>query len=69
MQYFHVNDWSTMIPRGLPGHDKLYLVRPVLDAVLEKCVSNYNPHINSSVDEAMVAFHGRLGFDSICQLN
>lgn len=62
MQYFHVNDCSNMVPRGSPGHDKLYPIRPILDGVLKTCLANYNPHRNSSVDETMVAFRGRLGF-------
>lgn len=65
MQYFHVKDCSTKIPCGILGHDKLYLVRPVLDAMLEKYVSSYNTHKNSSVDETMVAFHCHLGLRQI----
>jgi len=29
---------------------------------LKACLNNYNPNQNTSVDEAMVAFRGRLGF-------
>ena len=44
------------------GHDKLAHVRPVLEAIRENCLLGYNPHMDSSVDEAMVAFQGRLAF-------
>lgn len=61
-QYLHVNDRQQNVPRGQPGHDKLYLVRPILEAVLDNCLRNYNPHQNVSVDEAMVKFRGRLSW-------
>ncbi len=61
-QYFHVADVSGNPPRGQPGHDKLAHVRPVLEAVRQRCLINYNPHQNVSIDEAMVAFRGRLGW-------
>lgn len=38
------------------------LSKPVIDAVQEKCLLNYNPHQNTSIDEAMVKFRGRLAF-------
>lgn len=61
-QYFHVANREEMVQRGQPGHDKLFLIRPVLDEVLQNCLRNYNPHRNVSVDEAMVKFRGRLAF-------
>ena len=61
-QYLHLNDNTRNLPRGQPNHDKLFLVRPVLDAVLDMCLRNYNPHQNTSIDEAMVKFRGRLSF-------
>ncbi|XP_060085362.1 piggyBac transposable element-derived protein 4-like [Ylistrum balloti] len=61
-QYFHVNDSTTNLPRDDPGYDRLHHVRPVLDIVKKKCLENYKPHQNTSVDEAMIAFRGRLGF-------
>lgn len=61
-KYFHINDRTTNPARNEPGHDKLHLVRPILDAVNEKCLTNYNPPRDQSVDEAMIAFRGRLGF-------
>ena len=61
-QYLHLNDSQRNLPRAHPDHDKLYLVRPVLDAVLDTCIRNYNPHQNPSIDEAMVKFRGCLSF-------
>ena len=61
-QYLHVADNTTNPPRGQPGHDKLAHVRPILDDVREKCRTLYRPHQNVSIDEAMVAFRGRLSW-------
>ena len=59
---FHANDRTQHLPKEHPNHDKLHLIRPVLDEVLANCLQQYNPHQNSSIDEAMIAFRGRLGF-------
>ena len=61
-QYFHANDSTTNPQRGQPGHDRLHHVRPILDTINRKCLEEYKPHQNTSVDEAMIAFRGRLGF-------
>jgi hypothetical protein len=61
-QYPHVADNTTNPPCGDPLHDKLAHVRPLLDAVHQNCLDRYNPHQDVSIDEAMVAFRGRLGF-------
>ena len=61
-QYFHVADTSRNPARGQPGHNKLAHVQPVLDELRKNCLQQYIPHCNSSVDEAMVAFRGRLGW-------
>jgi hypothetical protein len=61
-QYFHVGDNSTNPPRGQAGHDKLAHVRDVMTIILSKIKGAYRPHRESSIDEAMVGFTGRLGF-------
>ncbi|KAK6188811.1 hypothetical protein SNE40_004910 [Patella caerulea] len=61
-QHFHLNDNSTNPARGEINHDQLHQVRPVLDHVLDNCSKRYNPHQNTSIAEAMVAFRGRIGF-------
>ncbi|XP_067663476.1 piggyBac transposable element-derived protein 4-like [Haliotis asinina] len=58
-QYLHVADSSTNVEGGL---DKLHKIRPVLETVRDMCRYQYNPHQNISIDEAMVAFRGRLAF-------
>ena len=37
-------------------------MRPFLEEVRTNCLGRYNPNVNTSVDEAMVAFRGRLAF-------
>jgi len=59
-KFFHVNDTRNNLARRQPGHDKLYHIRPILDTVLEKCLKNYNPPKNQSIDEGMIAYKGRL---------
>lgn len=61
-KYLHLNDKTGQLQRGNPDHDKLYLVRPVLEKVRKKCLENYNPPRDQSIDEAMVAYRGRLSF-------
>eukprot|EP00112_Aurelia_sp_Birch-Aquarium-sp1_P024716 Seg794.2 transcript_id=Seg794.2/GoldUCD/mRNA.D3Y31 product="PiggyBac transposable element-derived protein 3" protein_id=Seg794.2/GoldUCD/D3Y31 len=60
-QYLHANDRSRYNWED-PDRDKLYLIRPILDIVNEKCLKNYKPHKDNAVDEAMVKFRGTLGF-------
>ena len=55
----HFNDNSAAKPHGHPGYDKLYKVRPIIESILQKCLSLYKPHWENSIDEAMVGFKGR----------
>ena len=55
----HFNDNSLAPAYGTPGYDKLYKIRPVIDAVCDKSITLYNLGQNISVDEAMVKFKGR----------
>ena len=59
-QYLHLNYNENAIPQGRPNHDKLFKVRPFLEAVVKACQEEYWPCQNLSVDEAMVAFKGQL---------
>ena len=61
LQYFHAND-CTQYNRNDPNHDKIFLVWPIFTIVADKCLEAYLPHKECSVDEAMIAFRGRLGF-------
>ena len=49
----------TQPARGEPGYDRLYKVRPLLDAVVKNFQASYTPSENLSIDER---FKGRLAF-------
>ena len=59
LRQLHFNDNSLAIPRGQPGYDRAYKVRPIIDNIREKCLTLYKPHKENAVDEAMVKFKGR----------
>ena len=61
-RFLHLNDSSKQVPHSQPGYDALYKVRPLIDLVAPKLESEYNPHEQVSIDEAMIKFKGRLGF-------
>ena len=61
-QYFHLADSSHQPGRNDEGYDPMYKVRPLLDHIRNVCSSVYKPKQNLSVDEAMVAFTGRVSF-------
>ena len=58
LRELHFNDNSSAVERGQPGYDRGYKMRPVVDSILEKCLSLYKPHRENSVDEAMVKYKG-----------
>ena len=53
---------TTNPARGHEKHDKLDHVRPRLDRISGIIKREYNPHVETSIDEAMVAYSGPLGF-------
>lgn len=59
-QYLHVSNDSSNPARGQPGHDPIAKVRPVWDMACTAFRDSYQPHRELSVDEAMIAFKGRL---------
>ena len=60
--FLHLNDSSEQLPIGVPGHDKLFKVRKLLDLIIPRFESEYIPHKQGSIDKAMIPFKGRLGF-------
>ena len=51
LKFLHLNDSRKQPAQGEPGYDKLYKVRPLLDAA-----------VKLSIDESMIGFKGRLVF-------
>ena len=62
MKFLHLSDNSQYIPKGQPGHDPLYKIRPLLTSLLANFQAAYTLHQELSIDEAMVGFKGRLSF-------
>ena len=58
-QYLHFTDNTKLQPRGLPGHDRLGKVRPIITYLQDKFAKLYLPHREVSVDEAMIKFQGK----------
>ena len=61
-QYFHINETTHNPAKGQPNHDPLCHVRPFHDLVLANCLAAYKPHRDNTIDEAMIAYKGRLSF-------
>ena len=59
-QYLHLNDAAFAVPQGEDGHDKLYKVRPIIEHFRQVTAQYWTPDQNLSIDEAMIAFEGRL---------
>ena len=62
LKLLHLNDSRKQPAGGEPGHDKLYKVRPLLDAVVKNFQSNYTPIEKLLIDESMIGFKWRLAF-------
>ena len=58
----YLNNNAHNIPKGQPGHDPLYKLRPLLDPLIGNFQAAYTLNRELSVDEAMVGFKGRLSF-------
>ena len=61
-QYLHFANSETEPQREDANYDRLFKIRPILSIVLENNQNAYEPSKNLSVDEAMIAFKGRLSF-------
>ena len=61
-QYLHFTNSETEPPRGDANFDPLFKIRPIISIVLNNIQNAYEPSKNLSMDEAMIAFKGRLSF-------
>jgi hypothetical protein len=62
LKFYHLNDNNKNIPKGNPGFDPLFKLRPFLDSVMNNIQSNYNLGQDLSIDEQMVSYKGRIHF-------
>ena len=62
-RYHHFVNKRQLPARGSPSYHRLQYVKPLVDALRERCSSVYSPGQNLSVDEAMVPFKGKFLLD------
>lgn len=58
-RYLHFVDNNSLVPRGLPGYDRLGKVRPMLEKITKQFQKVYNLQRDVAIDEAMIKFQGR----------
>ena len=56
MSYLYLNDNESQPPKGSPHYDKLYKVRPFLDALVSNCKTAYTPELNLFVDQSIISY-------------
>ena len=64
----HIADASNNPPNCQSGPDRLVHVRPIMNAIIEKSKANYVPHREVTIDEAIIAYTGRMRFKEYCPL-
>ena len=62
LRFLHLNDSTQYIPKGQPGYDPLYKLRPFMEPLLDNFKSTYKLGREIAVDESMIGFKGRLHF-------
>ena len=58
LTFLHLNNNDTYIPRGNPGHDPLYKLRPVFNKLMNDFHTFYIPDEEMTVDEGICDFRG-----------
>ena len=62
MKFLHLNDSTKYVPKGQPGYDALYKLRPFLDPLVSNFKAGFTVGREVSVDEAIIGFKSRLWF-------
>ena len=57
-RYFHLVDNESLPSRGQDGYHRLQKVMPIISMLKERFLRNYNPHMQNSIDEAMIPYKG-----------
>ena len=58
-RYLHFVDNQALPVRGEEGYHRLQKVLPVIKHVTDKFLTSYYPHMQNSIDEAMIPFKGK----------
>ena len=63
MRYLHfVDNREEVKDKNLPGYDKLFKVRKLLDLLLPRFTEVYNPERKLAIDETLIKFKGKVHF-------
>ncbi len=62
MRFLLLNDSTKYVPKGQPGYDPLYKLRPFMDPHIANFQAAFALGCKLSVDEAMIGFKGHLWF-------
>ena len=62
LRFLHLNDSTKYIPKGEPGYDPPYKLRPLVDPFIANFKAAFNLGHEIAVDEGMIGFKGRLWF-------
>ena len=60
LRFLYISDNSTAVPRGQPGHDRSFKIRPMITSLVAAWQAAYTIGKSVSVDEYMVPFKGRV---------
>ena len=60
LRFLRISDNSTAVPRGQPGHDRSFKIRPMITSLAAAWQAAYKIGKSVSVDECMVPFKGRV---------
>lgn len=62
LKFLHLNNNEDQVSRGLPGHDRLFKLRPLIGELIPRFQVAYKLHQEIAIDESMIGFKGRLSF-------
>ena len=62
LKFLHLADNTKQVPRGQPGYDKLFKLRPFVDPLIRSFQEMFVPQKQLSIDEGMISYKGRLSF-------
>ena len=56
MKFLHLNNNELYIPKGQPGHDPIFELRPFITSLVKNCQDSFQLGKELSIDESMVSF-------------
>lgn len=62
LKFLHFNDNRHFVPRGSPGYDPLFKIRPVYDMIINSFYDAYQPKQHLSLDESTIGWRGNLHY-------